>query len=71
MSAGARPAGFDSPPETTYASSNMAASASEHAAPYYPPGSRGATGDRDYTKTYHPPDEPEHERAVGDGGRRY
>jgi hypothetical protein len=25
-----------------------------------------ATGNRDYVKTYHPPSETEHERAVGD-----
>ena len=71
MSAGGGRAGFDSPPQTTYASSNMAARASEHAAPYYPPGSSGATGDRDYVKTYHSPSETERERSVGDEGRRY
>ena len=63
MSAGAGRAGFDSPPETTYASSNMAASAAEHAAPYYPPGSSG-NAERDYVKTYHPADETGRERAV-------
>jgi len=70
MTAGAGRAGFDSAPETTYSSSNMAASAAEHATPYYPPGSSG-NAERDYTKTYHAPAETNRERAVGeDTGRR-
>jgi hypothetical protein len=70
MSASAGPAGFDSPPQTTYSSSNMAAEASEHARPYYPPGSSG-NADRDYVKTYNPPSETDRERAIGDEAKRY
>jgi hypothetical protein len=67
---GAGRTGFDSPAETTAYGPNSVASESRTGQGYYPPGSSATSGERDYVKTYHPPSETTHERAVGDDTSR-
>jgi len=68
FSSGAGRAGFDSPAQTTSYGSNTVARDSSGEKPYYPPGSSGTStsSERDYVKTYHPPSDTGHERAIGD-----
>jgi hypothetical protein len=65
---GAGATGFDSPPSTQGQSSQLANPDVGGSPSYYPPGSAGVEN-RDYVKTYHPPDEATRERSVGDGPR--
>jgi len=67
-SSGAGHAGFDSPPSTSGQSSQLSNTDVGGSRPYYPPGSAGVEN-RDYVKTYHPPDEAGRERSVGDETR--
>jgi len=67
-SSGAGRAGFDSPPSTSGQSSQLSNAEVSGSRPYYPPGSAGVEN-RDYVKTYHPPDEAGRERSVGDETR--
>jgi hypothetical protein len=67
-SSGADRAGFDSPPSTSGQSSQLSNAEVGGSTPYYPPGSAGVEN-RDYVKTYHPPEEARHERSVGDETR--
>jgi hypothetical protein len=63
---GAERASFDSPPPTTSGqTSQLSNPEAGGTGSYYPPGSPGVAN-RDYVKTYHPPSESEHERAVGE-----
>jgi len=67
-SSGAGRAGFDSPPSTSGQSSQLSNAEVGGTPPYYPPGSAGVEN-RDYVKTYHPPNEAARERSVGDETR--